>query len=219
MLALFLTTLAAVLPAAGQTAFNTRVHSSVVFTRTGEHTPFISSKNPPKITSLGAQQLYGVGGAFRDRYIGDTNSSSNPLSINRVVGLSNSSIDNDQLIIMTPSDLYLVASAEAFMQGLYPPFTLTTEQAQQLDLTSVLANNTYMEYPLAGYQYAQVETFGENDPNLIYLAGDVNCINQALSADEYINTVEFADTSSATNDMYSRVGNLILNDVITPAQW
>lgn len=220
MLALFLlATIASVWPVAGQDEYNTRVHSSVIFTRSGERMPFIASGTPPQLTSLGAQQLYSVGSTFRYRYMGYGNSTSNPLSINLVVGLSNSSIDNDQLMIMTPNNAYLAASAEAFMQGLYPPFTLNTEEALKLDPTSVLANNTYMEYPLGGYQYAQVETFSQYDPGIIYLAGDADCIAQSESADTYVNTVEFAETSSASSDMYNRIGNAILNNILTPADW
>lgn len=221
MLALLFTHLATAGLVAAQSdasPYNTRVHSSVIFTRTGEHTPHLGSNAIPSLTSYGAQQLYAIGGAFRDRYMGYS-SESNPLAINRLVGISNYSIDNSELRVMTLDEEYLIASAQAFMQGLYPPFTLSQGQAAQLDPTSVLANSSYVEYPLGGYQYPQIETFGISDLHAIYLDGANNCITQMISAQSYYNTPEFAQTKNATAALYREVGIATMSDVLDQTEW
>jgi hypothetical protein len=134
------------------------VHSSFLFFRTGDRTPSILGDSPTTLTPLGAQQLYSTGEFFRARYI--TNEFS---GINITSGLQKATIDG--LSINTPLDLQLyllatdqqseVASAQAFMQGLYPPFSIMTDGnggnlgegdgvVAALDSLGVLGNGSYV---------------------------------------------------------------------------
>lgn len=56
---------------------------------------------------------------IRDRYMGSNNTQLTlGIPINK---LSTSTIVNSQMQILSTSDEHVVASAQAFMQGLYPP--------------------------------------------------------------------------------------------------
>lgn len=119
------------------------VLSSVVFVRSGEHTPQILSNFPSTLTSLGAQQAYSAGSFFRNRYVGSTSSSS---GVDRAPlrGLSQNSVDPRQLYVLSVDTHPTAATAQAFMQGFYPPYSLNQSTAALLDPTSVLANETYV---------------------------------------------------------------------------
>lgn len=95
--------------------------SSIVYTYYGEITPTMINVTSPVLTPLGASQLYNSGSVIRDRYL---NSTSTQLTLGLPVnGLSDQYIVNNQLQVWSTSDEYIVGSAQAFMQGLYPPVT------------------------------------------------------------------------------------------------
>lgn len=145
MLALAIAILATVLltPFSNAQEDSYTVLSSVVFVRSGERTPRILSNVPPTLTSLGARQAYAAGSFFRNRYISSTSSDSDfdkaPLR-----GLSPNSVDPRQLYVLAWDSHPTIATAQAFMQGFYPPYVLNQSIAGQLDPTSVLANETYV---------------------------------------------------------------------------
>ena len=95
------------------------------------------------LTSLGAQQAHAAGSFYRDRYISSTVSKSGvdkaPLR-----GLSANSVDPREMYILALDTHPTVATAQAFMQGFYPPLILNESTAGMLDPSSVLANNTYV---------------------------------------------------------------------------
>jgi hypothetical protein len=222
MLALYLAIMATAYLVSGDAEpYNTRVHSSVVFTRTGERTPYLMN-GTQSLTSLGAQQLFSVGEAFRNRYIADNTGNDNntsPLSINRIMGLSSHNIEWDQLTVEAVDRQYHVASALAFLQGFYPPYTLDKEAAVMLDPSSVLANSSYIEYPLSGYQYPFVEALSVMDPSNIFLAGEDNCIAWTDSVEEYFETDEYIANDQANIEMYTDVGLTTLKGVLSPPEW
>ena len=217
MLALFLAIMAATWLINADDTY--QLHAAVVISRTGERTPEIDSSEVRQLTALGAQQLYTAGEAFRGRYINSLNGGSTALGSAPIIGLSANVVDNDQTYVLAPDRPWLVASAQAFLQGLYPPFTLNRTAALILDPSYILANGTYMEYPLDGYQYAQVHTASDLDPTSIWVQGSEYCLNTALSGNEYYDTQEFANTRATAELLYQAVGYSMLKDVLTQPQW
>ncbi|OCL04352.1 phosphoglycerate mutase-like protein, partial [Glonium stellatum] len=217
MLALFLAIMAATWLINAEDTY--QLHAAVVVARTGERTPAIDSSVVRQLTALGAQQLYSAGEAFRGRYINSLNGRSTALGSAPIIGLSANVIDNDETYVLAPDEAWLVASAQAFLQGLYPPFTLSRTAALMLDPSYILANGTYMEYPLDGYQYAQVHTASDLDPTSIWVQGSENCLNTALSGNEYYDTEEFANTQATSELLYQAVGFSTLKDVLSQPQW
>lgn len=128
------------------------VWSSVIFSRTGDRTPLILGDIPTTLTSLGAQQAYSAGAFFRNRYIAsvpnlfDNSSESEAQGIDKAPlwGLSAESVDVQQLYAQALDTQASVASAQAFLQGFYPPFVLNESMALTMDPTSVLANGTFV---------------------------------------------------------------------------
>ena len=120
------------------------VWSSVIYSRTGERTPEVLGYIPTTLTSLGAQQAYNSGAFFRDRYIP---TASSPTHDGRagapLYGLSANSVNGRQLYVGALDEQYTVASAQAFLQGLYPPYTLNSSMAYLMDPTSI-SNGSYV---------------------------------------------------------------------------
>jgi hypothetical protein len=145
MLALAIAILATVLlaPVSNAQSDSYTVLSTVVFLRSGDRTPKALGDVPTTLTSLGAQQAHAAGSFYRDRYISSAVSKSGvdkaPLR-----GLSANSVDPREMYILALDTHPTVATAQAFMQGFYPPLILNESTAGMLDPSSVLANNTYV---------------------------------------------------------------------------
>jgi hypothetical protein len=125
------------------------VWSSVVFSRTGERTPGTLGDLPIQLTSLGAQQAYSAGSFFRERYL-TSMGSTNGVGSAPIQSMSVSIPDIKQIYLFGLDQQYTLASAEAFMQGFYPPFQLTsndTEVQNGLDPINILANGSYVRPP------------------------------------------------------------------------
>ena len=149
MFALVIALLAAVLllPSSHAQTNPYTVLSSVVFIRSGEHTPQILTRSPATLTSLGAQQAYKAGSFLRDRYVSSTTSRSG-IDKAPLRGLSANSFNPAEVYVLAQDDHPTAATAQAFMQGLYPPLVLNETMASLVDSTSVLANNSYVILPL-----------------------------------------------------------------------
>lgn len=122
------------------------VWSSVLFSRTGERTPELLPNTSDMLTSLGAQQQYNSGVFFRERYL-STFGSTDGINSAPIQGMSANELDNSQLYVMALDQQSNVASAQAFLQGLFPPYSLgnnDSDVVRTLDPTSILANNTYV---------------------------------------------------------------------------
>ncbi|KHN98321.1 Histidine phosphatase superfamily, clade-2 [Metarhizium album ARSEF 1941] len=156
---------------AAQTA-NPTVRAAVVFINHGETTPNLVSDRAI-LTPNGAQQMQRLGAAFRSRYLGGTAgnaTSSNSAEQAPILSLSTDSIDNAQMTIMAATQEWSTNSAAAFMQGLYPPKPGTSYVGRNLALNS---NTT--DYPLDGYQYAQIMTYSNSDVNSVAIQGYEAC--------------------------------------------
>ena len=101
------------------------------------------------------------GRSIRTRYIegpGTSVTGSYPIP-----GLSVNAIDNSQLYLLARDDYYIAGSAQAFMQGVYPPLG-----SAYVDEESILANGTLVQYPLGGYQYPTIDTISPLDFNYVW---------------------------------------------------
>jgi hypothetical protein len=130
-----------------QTDSRYTVLSSVVFVRSGERTPQILGTEPSILTSLGAQQAYTAGSFFRDRYVSSTSSRSG-VEKAPMRGLSANSYDPRQMYILAVDTHPAAATAQAFMQGFYPPYVLNESTAALVEPSSVLANESYVSITL-----------------------------------------------------------------------
>ena len=120
------------------------VWSSVVFSRTGDKTPYSLGDMPTILTPLGANQSYTAGAYLRNRYLGDY--TENGVGGAPIEGLSANTIDVDQVYIGALDLQYTAASAQAFLQGFYPPLNQTSGNTVQQDdtapVTNILADGT-----------------------------------------------------------------------------
>lgn len=115
------------------------VWSSVIFSRTGERTPiWITDGMPSVLTPLGANQSYTAGAYMRDRYFGKY--TDNGVGGAPIQGLSVNSIDVEQVYIGAQDIQYTAGSAQAFLQGFYPPLNQTTSDTVQQDDTTPTDN-------------------------------------------------------------------------------
>ncbi len=105
------------LPAAAQTVLREQVWGTVIYTLYGDRTPFILPEQYT-LTPLGAQQLYSAGATFRNRYVSPPTTPLSEYTVNTAInGVSEYQLDNDQVTMESTADAYVVASAQAFMQG------------------------------------------------------------------------------------------------------
>ncbi|KKY15627.1 putative acid phosphatase [Phaeomoniella chlamydospora] len=186
------------------------IYGAVLYTSYGDRTPLVQSN--PTLTSLGAQQLYNAGAGFRDRYV-DPSTSSNEHST-AVVGISAYELDNSQLSILAYSEEYIVASAQAFLQGLYPPIETSLNRTLDDD-ESELSNGTIITSPLNGYQYPQLYTASSVDLNSIWIAGNTQCPTYTTSGRAYWNTEEYLEILDSSQAFYDSLQPNILDGVFS----
>ncbi len=132
---------------------------SVIFAMYGERTP-LDSPYEPMLTPLGAQQGLSAGSVIRSRYI--QGPATNVTSSFPIYNIYENTISNRQLELLATDDAWVAASAQAFMQGVYPPLG-----APHVDDQSMLSNGTLVQYPLNGYQYPTLEIISPSDFNYI----------------------------------------------------
>ena len=146
-----------------------RIWSSVIFTRYGDRTPYVWNTTGI-LTPLGANQLYDAGDRFRERYLLSTSQNGGT----GIQGMSTTALDNDQMSIVSLSDQIVITSAQAFMQGLYPPLGSSSNESF-INGLSQLANGSNILAPLNGYQYADIDAITSLDLTSIWLKGSNNC--------------------------------------------
>ena len=173
-------------------------HASFAFIRTGERTPVIQP-DPSVLTALGAQQMYKLGQGFRTRYIGGNGQAS--LGVQHIAGMSQDAVNNDQILVQSLDNRHLVASTQAFMQGLYPPRSIATNGIGG-STGGLLANGSAIDFPLGGYQYANIRSSSQTDPESIYISALQNCPIAQRDTLRYFSTARFAQTQEENTDMY-----------------
>lgn len=195
------------------------VWASVIFSRGGERTPEVLGDLPKALTSLGAHQVYDSGSFFRERYITSNLDIISDINDAPLQGLSAYSVNPLQLYVAALDEQWTVASAEAFMQGLYPPYELNESLALTLDPTSMDSNGSYIPYPLDGYQYVHIHASGALDPEFPYLGGSLDCPAFDVQALDYTNTPQFLGTQATSKRIYEAVGGPLLDEVLDEDGW
>lgn len=196
-----------VVPSGAQTVLREHVWSTVIYTRYGDRTPYILPA-ANTLTPLGARQMYRAGNRFRDRYLASTPAIGNTA----IRGISPFQLDNDQVSIVSLNDQYIVASAQAFMQGLYPPLQAFSN-ATFINGQSELANGSNILSPLDGYQYPRIDTVSSFDLNSIWLMGSNNCPRYIASRSEYLASASYENLSDANRDFYRSLQPALLNGI------
>ena len=206
IVALAFTSLQAMLSVA-QTILREHIWSTVLYTRYGDRTPYILP-TANTLTPLGATQLYSAGNRFRNRYLAPTPGNASTV----IQGISRVQLDNDQVSIVSLHDQFIVASAQAFMQGLYPPL-LDSSNTTFIDGQSQLANGSNLLSPLNGYQYPQIVTASPLDPNSIWLMGANNCPMYYASRSEYFNSAFYDNLLDTNRDFYRSLQPALLDGI------
>ncbi|KAF1930909.1 phosphoglycerate mutase-like protein [Didymella exigua CBS 183.55] len=174
-------------------------HGAFAFIRSGERTPLLTGDSQV-LTALGAQQMYQLGQNLRARWIdGGENAG---LGVQNIANMSVDMLNNDQISVQTLDKQYLVSSAQAFMQGMYPPNAAGNSTGFG-DATGLLADGRVVQAPLNGYQYATVQSFSEFAYNSIYIDGNSNCPEARLESSQYIVSDSFKNTKAASKETYS----------------
>ena len=211
-LASAVTLLASLALVAAETVLREQIWGTVLFTMYGERTPYIYPETYT-LTPLGAQQLYTAGSSFRNRYLNPPTTLFSEFEVNSVInGISAIHLNNDQIVMEATPDQFIVASAQAFIQGLYPPLTSPTNDSQ-----SVLANGSTVLAPLNGYQYPSIYTASSNDDNSIWIAGEINCPMYTASQSVYYLSPEYASIQLSTQGLYESLDAEFLSGIFSNA--
>lgn len=197
------------LPTLAQTVLREHIWSTVIYTRYGDRTPYIFPASS-SLTPLGATQLFQAGSKFRDRYLVSTADEASTV----IQGISPFQLNNDQLFIFSLDDQFIIASAQAFMQGLYPPLRASSN-ATFINGQSQLANGSNVVGPFSGYQYAKLVTASSLDLDSIWLSGAENCPVYAESKSEYFASAFYDNLLEETRDFYRSLQPGLLNGVFS----
>lgn len=202
------------LPVTAETVLREQIWGSVVFTLYGDRTPLVLNE-AYTLTPLGAQQLYAGGSAFRNRYVTPRTSAFGAFSVSTEInGISEYQLDNDEVTMESTTEQYVVASAQAFLQGLYPPLSLSSNNTFATSQSS-LANGTNVLGPLYGYQYPQVYTASVNDENMIWIAGDISCPAYTSARTDYYTSAEYSVLENSTAAFYASLQPDFLDGIFT----
>ncbi|KAL2830743.1 histidine phosphatase superfamily [Aspergillus cavernicola] len=183
-----------------------QVWAAFAYTVYGESTPQVFPRLKA-LTSYGANQLYDAGSAFRDRYVALHSGPSGAST--RIENLSPYLLDNEDINVASTSDVAVVASAQAFMQGLYPPLD---ESFNATFFEQALADGSATSAPLGGYQYPSIITLGLEDPRSLTIAAQARCRRHAFANVEYIGSKEFWQTYEESAVFYNHLHALALSE-------
>ncbi|RMD43613.1 hypothetical protein DV735_g1561, partial [Chaetothyriales sp. CBS 134920] len=202
------TTLLRLLPllaplAGGQTVLNQEVVAAFVYTMYGDRTPFVFQENPI-LTPLGAQQLYQAGANIRARYVTPTLNTDDDEESATIRDISPYQIYNDEISVSSTDDQWVMASAQAFMQGLYPPL-VSSSNYTYISGQSPLANGTNVVAPLDGYQYATIHTSSANDLDSIFLQGSESCPMYTSASSQYYSSPFYEALAAGTSEFYASI--------------
>lgn len=184
------------------------IHASVIISRTGERTPLVQQIDQIlEISPLGAQQSYQQGTNFRNRYLG-------PSASNALHALSSPYLNQEQLYILTSNTQYTAASAQAFLQGLYPPTTVNTSTSSMPIASTYVPNGTVIVTPLGGYNYPFIRASSANDPLSVYVDGVSACGCLSDFARNHASSVIFKNTQAESAALYASVGAVLADHAL-----
>lgn len=169
-----------------------------IFERHGDRTA--KGTPPANLTGLGYQEAFTTGSYYRSRYINSTG---------KIAGISTDIVKQSQISASAPLDTVLTNSAQAFLQGLYPPAGSNPSYA-----TEKLRDNTVVQIPMNNYQLIPVTTVttgtaGAEDAG--WVQGQSGCKNAIISSNAYFTSSEYTKTMSDTNAFYKTLVPLVNN--------
>ncbi|KAG0157449.1 hypothetical protein PDIDSM_4634 [Penicillium digitatum] len=176
-----------------------KVWGDFAFTVYGDSKPgaLTSSRT---LTDYGANELSTAASDFRSRYVSGG-------SDTWVQNISPIILDSKDVNVLSTTDQNIIGSAQAFMQGLYPPLGLMNIPSGQI------ANGSFAQAPLNGYQYPRIVTVGEADPQSILIEGHAMCGMYDAAEGEYRASDEVQDITRDTEAFYRKLWRLALSGV------
>ncbi|CEJ58510.1 hypothetical protein PMG11_07164 [Penicillium brasilianum] len=198
--------LQASLPVTAQ-AYTEKVWGVFAYTVHGDSTPNVLAEARPRFLSdYGANQLAAAGAAFRDRYL--SSGEGFTVSDSAIQYISASVLDSKDVGIFSTTDQFNIASAQAFMQGLYPPLGQSGMAPSDTG-----GNSSFDVSPLDGYQYPQIVTLGNGDPQSVMVAGQADCSMHQVAESEYRNGDYAREITEITDAFYVRLWHEVLSGV------
>jgi Histidine phosphatase superfamily (branch 2) len=195
-----------------QNGLRQQVLSTFVYTHYGDRTPFVLPHDPT-LTPLGAQQLYNAGSNFRNRYITPvTGADDNEFTTIR--NISPHQLLQDEITVLATNEHYVSASAQAFLQGLYPPLASSINHTY-ITGQSPLANGTNVVAPLNGYQYANIQAVTTNDLNSIWTQGSHSCPVYGAATASYYQSPIFKALQDSTDEFYDSLQPEFLDGIFS----
>lgn len=204
---LYLALISLWLQASGVTAqeYTEKVWAVFAYTTHGDSTPNVLAEARPRFLSdYGANQLAAAGAAFRERYLSSGDSIN--VSESAIQYLSASVLDSKDVDVFATTEQFVIASAQAFMQGLYPPLGQSG-----LAPSDTVDNSSYDVSPLDGYQYPQIVTLGSGDPQSVMVAGQEDCSMHQAAVSQYRNGDYAQEITQITDAFYERLWNEVLS--------
>ncbi|KAJ5496860.1 Histidine phosphatase superfamily clade-2 [Penicillium fimorum] len=154
------------------------------------------------LTDYGANELAAAASDFRYRYVSTPAGSE--------TGIQNISpiiLDSNDVDVLSTTGQNIVGSAQAFMQGLYPPLGSMNIPGSQI------ANGSFAQAPLNGYQYPRIVTVGEADPQSVLVEGHAKCDMYHAAEGEYRVSDEVQDITRDTEAFYRKLWKFALSEV------
>lgn len=194
--------------AAAQT-YTKRVWGVFAYTVHGDNTPgvLVANTGSNRLTDYGASQLQAAGSAFRKRYVSSTGSSLKG-SESAIHDLSPIFLNPQDVDVYSTDDQYNIASAQAFMLGLYPPIHQYKENHSASTATGV-----HYTPPLNGYQFPGVTTLGKRDPTSLIIQGSADCDMHQVAESEYKYSWEAERITRETAAFYADLWRRVLSGV------
>lgn len=175
-----------------------KVWAVFAYTLHGDSVP-TALPRPKTLSPYGANELHAAGSSFRDRYVAvHSNDDAERL---RIQNLSPHVLDSEEIVVLSSTEQSVIASAQAFMQGLYPPLKQDSNLTYA-DSSSMLANGSIITAPFQGYQYPQILAFSSDDPQSLVVAGQDQCLRHQIANSEYQSSREFQRITQETEAFY-----------------
>lgn len=194
-------------PAFVSAEYTEKVWSVFAYTLYGDSTPdALFEQHAAGLSDYGANQLAAAGTAFRDRYVssaGSTNATEFAIQ-----SISASYLMSQNLEVLSTAEQNVIASAQAFMLGLYPPLG-----GEGMNTTDETANGTTFSAPLDGYQFPRIVTLGDSDPGSLLVAGQSGCSMYQAAVSEYRNSEDAAIITQDTEVFYEKLLHQVLSGV------
>ncbi|KAJ5332199.1 uncharacterized protein MYU51_007501 [Penicillium brevicompactum] len=178
-----------------------KVWGVYAFTVYGDTKPNVLSSSSP-LTDYGATELAAAASDFRSRYIAKSG-----ISETGVQGISPIILDSNDVDVLSTTDQHVIGSAQAFMQGLYPPLGAMNVSSPQK------VNGSFAQAPLDGYQYPRIVTLGEADPQSIMIEGQAKCNMYQTSESVYRNSGPAEQMARDTDAFYKEIWSLGMSGV------